>query len=583
VCYQIWPHVYVDALLYMPKQRTERSAPAILSTCGHWECGVACPSEQQRCLNFARLGYVVLEPVQNHYEDLNIGVSHQTLTTWDNMRALDLLQSLPEVDPNRIGACGGSGGGLQSEMLVGLDSRLKAATVCGMCCDFRRILFPDDAHCRCNHYPGVMAFTDAPEISTLGLPAAVQYLTMCDWTSAFRQDNFPTIRKLYAANGAPGRLNCRFYDTPHNYDKSKREATYEWMERWLRGRMPTVAAKEPDDLKPFPPKTIQSLPMKVPGREDASNTNDAWVSGSRDFSQLSRIYSRQWHFQPSKITGQAAWRDYCRRMKAILKDLLGEARALPTDAFGATGGRQFRMHTPENLGDLTLFPMDFPSEGPVLVPALLLFPKDVWTHKLPVTILLSTAGKEALAAQSGPDSPAALARGGTMVVLVDVRGYGKLFFTTHDSSAPNAAQLQRFAWERNGIVWGRPLPAMGCTDLRGVLDGLAALHWPNIDMTRVSVVCRGSGDLAVTALFAAALDPRIGSADLDFAQACFEKRDLPLVPNVLRYGDVLQWAALAADRRLTLRNLPPEAGDVNWLAAAFAAAGNPGGLHTESR
>ena len=161
VSYQIWPNVYTDALLYMPKHFIERPAPAILSTCGHWPDGVAYQDEQRRALNFTCLGYVVLAPVQNHYEDLDIGVSHQTLMVWNNMRALDLLELLPEVDRSRIGVAGGSGGGLQAEMLVGLDSRIKAATVMGMCCDFRRIIAPYNNHCNCNHYPGVMRFTGA--------------------------------------------------------------------------------------------------------------------------------------------------------------------------------------------------------------------------------------------------------------------------------------------------------------------------------------------------------------------------------------------------------------------------------------
>ena len=75
-----------------------------------------------------------------------------------------------------------------------------------------------------------------------------------------------------------------------------------------------------------------------------------------------------------------------------------------------------------------------------------------------------------------------------------------------------------------------------------------------------------------------ALDTRIAIADLDFAGACFENRKLPLVSCVLQHGDVLQWAATVADRRLTLRGVPPECGDVAWLQRAFAAAGNADGL-----
>jgi hypothetical protein len=42
--------------------------------------------------------------------------------------------------------------------------------------------------------------------------------------------------------------------------------------------------------------------------------------------------------------------------------------------------------------------------------------------------------------------------------------------------------------------------------------------------------------------------------------------------------DPLQWAALLADRRLTIRNVPAEAGDATWLAENFALASNRAGL-----
>ena len=154
-----------------------------------------------------------------------------------------------------------------------------------------------------------------------------------------------------------------------------------------------------------------------------------------------------------------------------------------------------------------------------------------------------------------------------------------MFATHYSVSLPNGIESQRVTWERNGIDWGRPVPAMDCTDLRSILDGLAAMQWSNMDLSHVSIITRGSPGLAIAALFATTLDPRIGSVDLDFAQGCFEKRNLPVVANVLRYGDVLQWAALAADRKLTLRNVPTEAGDTHWLTEAFVAVQNPNGLH----
>ena len=104
---------------------------------------------------------------------------------------------------------------------------------------------------------------------------------------------------------------------------------------------------------------------------------------------------------------------------------------------------------------------------------------------------------------------------------------------------------------------------MAVTDLQAVLDAIAVR--PDADMQRVKIVASGSGDLAMAALFAMVLDARITDADLDFADACYEKRNLPLVPRVLLYGDVPEWASLVADRRLRLRNVPPEAGDLQAL------------------
>ena len=85
------------------------------------------------------------------------------------------------------------------------------------------------------------------------------------------------------------------------------------------------------------------------------------------------------------------------------------------------------------------------------------------------------------------------------------------------------------------------------------------------------------------ALFAAVLDRRISAVDLDLAGCSFEKRNLPLVSCVLQHGDVLQWAALLADRKLVLRNVPAETGNPAWLASVFAAVGNPTGVEVNPR
>ena len=568
VSYQLWPGVYTSGLLFMPKKLAERPAPAMFCPHGHWAVGNADPVVQTRCLNFARLGYVTFSSTQNHYEDLPIGVSHQTGMVWTNMRALDYLESLAEVDKARIGAAGESGGGLQTEMVTALDRRIKAGTIVGLTCDFREIMFPDSTHCTCNHFPGVMQFTDHPEISTLGMPAAVEYLTMNDWTKTFLGKNFPTIRKLYAANGWDERVDCRYFDSPHTYDKPMRERTYRWMERWVRGRASAGPEVEPQ-TKTFPVETLQKLTAAVPG--------------DKGFAEIGRLYRARRGYKPPAITGPADLLSYRQRVGAALKELLGEGAVLPRKA-----PRADKQPVPPTAlvdkqsvapkadkqavapGDLVMERVGYPSEGGIVVPAIVLRPSRA-VGRLPVAILLGAEGKESLWKETGPESARQRAVAGSLVVLPDVRWFGELF-----STGTSNVGAQRQAWERNGIVWGRPVPGMGVTDLRAVLDGLATR--PDVDLGRVALVARKCGEAAIAALFAAALDPRIAAVDADLTGCSFQKGNLPVVPNVLRHGDVLQWAALVAPRQLTLRNLPADAGDPAWLAGAYQAAGSAGSL-----
>ena len=414
-------------------------------------------------------------------------------------------------------------------------------------------MFPDRNHCDCNHFPRVMQFTDHPEISSLGLPAAVQFLTMNDWTRDFAARNFPTIRKLYAANGFPDRVDCHYYDTPHSYDKPKRERTYLWMEKWVRGNASPGPIVEPDGGKIFPPRTLEKLTAKVPA--------------NKGFAEISRIFEQQRGYTIPPIATSADWQHYRQRMLENLEVLLGLEARLPRTATKPTGTRE------KVEGKLVVERTSYPSEGGIMVPVVIVRPADN-DKLLPAVILLGAAGKESLLAATGPGSARALAADDRLVALPDVRCFGALF-----STGGTDHQLQRRAWERNGIVWGRPVPAMACTDLRAVLDGLSRRG--DINREKIELITRASGDLAIAALFTASLDPRITALDVDMNGCCYDKRNLAVVPFVLQYGDVLQWAALLADRELAIRDIPEQAGDPAWLRRIFTVAGNRSGLQVD--
>jgi cephalosporin-C deacetylase-like acetyl esterase len=146
IVFESVPHRHVTADLYIPDGKGP--FPATLVFCGHAANGKI--GEQRKALTFVRNGFVVfvVDPIAQGErfqltdaagKDLTRGATteHTLLNTglnlvgtsvaacefWDNVRALDYLESRPEVDKDRIGCIGSSGGGTQAAYFIGLESR----------------------------------------------------------------------------------------------------------------------------------------------------------------------------------------------------------------------------------------------------------------------------------------------------------------------------------------------------------------------------------------------------------------------------------------------------------------------------
>ena len=146
VIYESRPNYPVTGLLYLPQNANK--CPAALVLCGHAEEGKAAISYQTVCINLAAQGFVVLviDPVnqgerhqllevknvptyctiahnmqgkQLHLSDDFLG----TWRAWDAIRGIDYLLTLPEVDPDRIGITGNSGGGTMTTFVNALEAR----------------------------------------------------------------------------------------------------------------------------------------------------------------------------------------------------------------------------------------------------------------------------------------------------------------------------------------------------------------------------------------------------------------------------------------------------------------------------
>ena len=88
---------------------------------------------------------------------------------WDVMRAIDWIQTRPELDAGRIGCMGISGGGTCTQFASALDTRIKAAFVSGYLNTFRDSIM-SLSHCIDNYVPGILNWAENYDIASLIAP-----------------------------------------------------------------------------------------------------------------------------------------------------------------------------------------------------------------------------------------------------------------------------------------------------------------------------------------------------------------------------------------------------------------------------
>ena len=256
------PGFTLSGNLYRPIGKTGK-IPAILCPHGHWADGRVNPEVQQRCIRWAKLGAVVFMYDMVGYNDskpfghvfLNDrldrwGFSLPTLQTWNSIRALDWLTTLPDVDPARIGCTGESGGGTQTFLLTALDPRIKVSAPVVMVSDSFQ------GGCVCENASGLRIGTDNVEFAALTAPRPLKLVGATgDWTKLTMSNAYPAIRGVYSLFGTTDRVSADLFDFPHNYNLTTRNAVYAFMGKWLLGIEDSETTKEgpqtperPEDL-----------------------------------------------------------------------------------------------------------------------------------------------------------------------------------------------------------------------------------------------------------------------------------------------------------------------------------------------
>jgi len=253
--------VSVPAYVLIPKGiKKNGKARALLCLHGHGRgkddvAGIASNDverqEQIRPLNydygrqFAKRGYFVLAPDAMCFGErsdisctwaftsgLLLGKVLVGLRVWDAIRAIDYLQSRPEVDRKRIGCVGLSWGGTHTIYTSALDERIKVAVVSGYFSSFKDILI-DRSCCPCQYIPNILKYADLPDIISLIAPRPLLIENGARdslYTLKVVKKEYTKVEKVYKFLGISERVDIDIFDGSHRFSGKK---AFDWFNRWL--------------------------------------------------------------------------------------------------------------------------------------------------------------------------------------------------------------------------------------------------------------------------------------------------------------------------------------------------------------
>ena len=562
------PRLYVTVNLYVPAGTGRH--PAILGPLGHSVNGKAWPSYQKLFSNLARKGYVVLayDPFgqgerieypgtrsgqsaisgggtgEHEYAGrrlILLGANFSLFRAWDGIRGIDYLLTRAEVDPERIGCCGQSGGGTMTQFLAALDSRIRVAVVSegntenlaqadveppGSADDAEQNIVPALAR-GIDRADLLYAFAPKPLLVTITLHDAGHTYSPEYVASSF--DLIDEYKRVYGLLGAGDRVSLQATTVSHGYVYEMRRATYAWFNRWFE-------MKDADDGE-----TSQAV------ESDATLfvTPTGFVTssfGGETALSLTRRMAEAVH-TPASLSVD----DVRTRVRTVLG--IEESRGAPLAARALAIIRKPGYRAEQ---------FEFTSDHEIRTPGWLLTPDNAGAS----TPTLLYVGEGAAWSSVAEDAFAErlCAKEGCRVAVIDVRGRGdcaigypqrgRFYFPDR---IPDEAYLTWFT-----LMLGRPLLGGQVYDTLRALEYLRAR--PDVGAA-VSLV--GDGPHGVIALYTAALDPRTRGVAL--RQTVTDYRSLAVAERytqpfgiyaygILREFDLLDVARAVGPRPVLLLN-----------------------------
>lgn len=509
------PRLYVTANLYVPSGTGRR--PAILGPLGHSVNGKAWPSYQKLFSNLARKGYVVLaydpfgqgerieypgsRPGQSAISGggtgeheyagrrlILIGANFGLFRAWDGIRGIDYLLTRGEVDPDRIGCCGQSGGGTLTQFIAALDNRVHAAVVSmgntenlaeadveppGSADDAEQNIVPALAHA-IDRADLLYAFAPKPLLMGITLHDAGHTYSP-EYVSG-SLDFFDEYKRAYGLLGAGDRVALQATTVSHGYVYEMRRATYAWFNRWFE--MKNVDDDETSQAVE-PEATLYVTPT---GFVTTSFGGETALSLTRQMADSA--------YPPSSLNADA--------IRTRVRNVLGIAEA-------GTGVPSGRVLATIRKPGYKAEQFEFTSEAEIRTPGWLLTPDTVRPSTPTVLYVGESAAWSAIAEDAFAER--LCARGGCRVAVIDVRGRGdcaiaypqrgRFYFP---GRIADEAYLTWFT-----LMLGKPLLGGQVSDTLRALDYLRS----RLEIQSGDISLIGDGPHGVIALYAAALDSRV--------------------------------------------------------------------------
>ncbi|HEV3121761.1 MAG TPA: prolyl oligopeptidase family serine peptidase [Isosphaeraceae bacterium] len=553
VIYESRPGHHVTAALYVPDGNPP--FPGVLVPCGHSQNGKAAEAYQRASILLAKNGMVVLcfDPIGQGERvqlldsagkpaiagsttehsmagigALLVGRCAANYFVWDAIRSLDYLASRPEVDPNRLGCTGNSGGGTQTSYLMALDDRIAAAAPSCYITSLDRLfstIGPQDAE---QNIPGQVAFgmdhadyaiMRAPKPTLLSVGTRDFFDIQGSW------DTFRELKLLFGKLGHGERIDLFESDEEHGFTRPRRESAMRWMRRWL---LKIDDAPTEDD---FPIFTDQELQCTKSGqvlsdfqdvtvfdfnRERARKLQSARATNRLDRAQLlEKVRSLiAWHDAPAPAIGPAR----------VPGEVVRSGCRVETVVFGGAHG--------------------------ILLPGLL-FQREGATDDSPLLVVVG--GDKAELARPGGFAEEKV-KSGSRVLLVDLPGMGETA-----PREPGNARRSPFGPDSKeamlALHLARPLLGQRVADLVGVIESMAPRAPQGVHLWAF-------GSAGPIALHAAALDQKVAALTMEKSLVSWaEVVETPIsrdqlanvVPGALTVYDLPELAATLAPRPLTIR------------------------------